>query len=781
MMEIFKKMEAFKEIVGASKYDTSMKEAALVDLLGYLESIESLDGIPFDANFVDCLLLFLSDWYSTQAIKQALVCLKILSFLDRYQSVIRVKGGITKIIHILHQEHDSEEIQFEGCAVLSNLSNDDANKRSLAGTIPIFIDVMSLQTNNLPAQRDCINALRNLSKDFPMNEEIVIPALIRCMQTNLGEVSLQVAACEMLQNLLVKENAKAILMSLNAIDTLARVLQVHQNEEKIKKIIGSIIPMLLGPMYSEFSELAHLSMSNIIHALLTHIFDSKYDAQLSNLMLKQMRFAIQKIECPFPENIESKATMELIPTIECKETFQYDLYDEYKLDVSSSESAPLTVPPSFLGNIILALVKVKEEKKLEMFDSTIVQEIDLLQKMKKILEEGQWDSSELMKILNEVLLQMQNLINLDSIQDLVRDVDANVQQLASSIEDSRREMIEHEKKEEMYEVFEKNVEVIEKHTKLLATLKKKIDMGDKNSNFTENTINTIEKSNEKSSLEIQVLRAQNEKLKERCEADVKLLNVAADKDAVALGQQAFGLMEDLQDYQAAYKQLEEEEEKLKIEQQRIAKEKLEIANKAKDIMEKQQEVKRKLQCKEEAAEDIQSLLSDAIERSNVGINATKITDEFVATGNQAIIAMLITRKNLLQETHSGTMDQYVQEFRKLYKECGILIYKRQKLLQNVQEDIQKLTKKWRKLTMVQNPKSKKCHDKILEAQVQEQRLHDDIKKLESIFQNESLRVGVISIEKEEEIKKELVAMIQQLEDGEYSPPLLENNNSKTTS
>jgi len=255
---------------------------------------------------------------------------------------------------------------------------------------------------------------------------------------------------------------------------------------------------------------------------------------------------------------------------------------------------------------------------------------------------------------------------------------------------------------------------------------------------------------------------------------VKVLNAASDKDVVALGQKAFELMEDLQCSQEQYQQLEEEEAKLKLEQQRIAKEKLEVANKAKEIMEKQMEVKMKLQCKEEAVQGIQILLSDTIERSNVGIHATNITDEFVTAGNSAIIAMLITRKKLLQETHSDTMDQYVQEFRKMYKECGILIYKRKKLLTSVEKDIEKLIAKWKKLTMVQNPKSKKCHEKVIEAQEQKKRLHDDIKKLEGIFLNETLRVGVISIEKEEQIKAELVTMIQQLEDGVYSPPLIEN-------
>ena len=166
---------------------------------------------------------------------QALNAVRAFCAIDDECKVLLTKSGaIDAVLEAMKNHPELHEVQEIGCAALSVLGIDDANR-----ICEIVVRSMWSHSDDVAVQEKAIEALTVFS-EHPSNIPVIleaggIEAVLAAMQTHASISDIQIKGCAILSNFAFDDSTKVKIVDKDALDILVMAMVLHSDNEEIQK------------------------------------------------------------------------------------------------------------------------------------------------------------------------------------------------------------------------------------------------------------------------------------------------------------------------------------------------------------------------------------------------------------------------------------------------------------------------------------------------------------------------------------------------------------------
>lgn len=389
------------------------------------------------------------------------------------------------------------------------------------------------------------------------------------------------------------------------------------------------------------------------------------------------------------------------------------------------------VPPKIDGIVQIGheLERIKQRfadrVQLEPHRLFVDQSLRRLSLLEKALAEGNSDSSNVAKIPDTLLVQLESVCALPTIDSLIVGHEEKIDHGSFKVDDARAKRAAAVSEGEVHIAEKLCYEIIDLHEAILEQVIDKVHVLDKS--IAENRVlaNVGEQYAAKTPAEFERIRSRATKLRARCKQDLEKM---------------FALRQKVEEVEAqtAKKVLEERERSEKVLAENGKKleavfTKMEELEREVEVLERERhrEVQRRLQEKDkdehrraefarfcEVVEEHAKPLERTIRNADIVVHSTEIVEEMVNAGFASLKRDLAERERLLADVKLETHKQHVEVFRGLLLELGEIIYKKERMVEETDKKVQQAHIQQELLAETFNPNAKKFGDvkkKLLQA------------------------------------------------------------------
>jgi len=357
------------------------------------------------------------------------------------------------------------------------------------------------------------------------------------------------------------------------------------------------------------------------------------------------------------------------------------------------EDKPQFMDVLSLKRTLQELKQHRNKTRIVSFTGTIDNGLGKLEKVEDELRRSQLDATELAQVPVAVLKNLEECMNVTVIQNALLSNEEQIKKQPAATEKAKEirnvaisdgEMAIAE--EQFYikaQLLERLVDLVQDKFRIIG------QTDDENKMFAK--IHEVQK---KAFQETSAMKDAKRRLKQRCEEDLKRIHDAIQKadleDAEAMKRfmaqkdksEKF-VRENLEKQDESWRKIQEQERTL----QKLGTERFEEVKRR--IEENDREEKRKVEYQQflDVVSQHKKLLELTVYNCDLAMRCIGIIEELVAEGCSAIKARYDKTNQELAELRLSVHQEYLEAFRRLYKTLGIMVYKKEKRLEEIDRNI----------------------------------------------------------------------------------------------
>ena len=366
------------------------------------------------------------------------------------------------------------------------------------------------------------------------------------------------------------------------------------------------------------------------------------------------------------------------------------------------------------------------------------QSIRRLSLLEKTLSDGNMDATAISRIADTLLVSLETVCKLPTVESLVKKFEEEIDTAQFNVEEARKKRDAAVGEGEVHVAERLCYDVIKEHEEILArviakarllegTLQEHAVLEQVRGQYAFKTIDEFER-----------IRTRSAKLKKQCEEDLKKMFALREKVEEVETETAKRVQDDQQKSDAV---LLENGRKLEDVFTKIAELEKEV-----DVLERERhrEIQRRVQEKDkdehrraEYAKFISVVethtvpLERTIRNMDLALHAADVMQELVDSGFKSLQDDLVARERLLKDVKLEAHKQHVEVLRGMLLELGEIVYKKERMVEETDKNIQQAHIQQELLAETFNPNAKRFGDVKKKLLLNRDDLENDVKELKT--------------------------------------------------